>query len=256
MGSLLDIRINKPRLALIDFEGTLFDTRAAVLHAMTRTLQHVGGFNPQSIIKETVWHYVYGTDDIGEAFSRLLNTTGEPATAPHVPQEVWVAAYNAIYAAEALPLIEPYPGAKQLLEALRRERIPVVIFGSNKQQATIRDVLKGCDGMAEELLTGGQLPLMIMADTPLRKVAVKPDPASYKDYGLDFFAEYPGLAGASHVLVVGDTEADILYAKEIGAEACWVKHGYGNEAECLALAPHMVVENFGELEKKISNRNC
>lgn len=253
MGSLLGLRINKPRLAIIDFEGTLFDTRAAVLHAMTRTLQNVGNFDTQFIVKETIWHYVYGTDDIEEAFYRLLNQPGRPPIAPDIPLQVWVTAYNAIYTTEAYPMITPYPGAKELLETFRREKIPVVIFGSNKKQAMIRDVLKR-NNMAE-WLTGGQLPMMIMADTAMRKVSAKPDPASYKAYGLDFFAEYPGLS-ASHVLVVGDSEADILYAKEIGADACWVKYGYGNAVGCLALRPHLAVENLGELEKKITNRIC
>jgi phosphoglycolate phosphatase len=56
-----------------------------------------------------------------------------------------------------------------------------------------------------------------------------------------------GKLNPQDVLVVGDTEADLQYAKNIGAVACWARFGYGEKEECENLGPDLVVDSLEEL---------
>jgi len=57
---------------------------------------------------------------------------------------------------------------------------------------------------------------------------------------------------ASSVLVVGDTEADIQFAANIGgAKSVWCRYGYGNRAECEKLMPSFTVDSLQEIEEII-----
>lgn len=45
------------------------------------------------------------------------------------------------------------------------------------------------------------------------------------------------------VLVVGDTDADIRFARNIEAASCWASYGYGRREVCSALKPDYTIES-------------
>lgn len=49
---------------------------------------------------------------------------------------------------------------------------------------------------------------------------------------------------ASKVVVVGDTVADIQFTRNIGARACWTRHGYGERVECAELKADFTIEKL------------
>ncbi|KAK8140327.1 hypothetical protein PG984_000393 [Apiospora sp. TS-2023a] len=54
---------------------------------------------------------------------------------------------------------------------------------------------------------------------------------------------------ASSVLVIGDTEADIRFAANIGgAVSVWCRYGYGDKGACEKLEPGFTVDSLGEIE--------
>jgi phosphoglycolate phosphatase len=49
------------------------------------------------------------------------------------------------------------------------------------------------------------------------------------------------------ILMVGDTELDILFAKKSGMSCCWVSYGYGDAQRCRALKPEHEIASIAEL---------
>lgn len=64
------------------------------------------------------------------------------------------------------------------------------------------------------------------------------------------FEQRAGVGGlsAGDVLVVGDTEADIRYARNIGARSVWCSYGYGEQERCRELKPEFVVGGLEEVK--------
>jgi phosphoglycolate phosphatase len=75
----------------------------------------------------------------------------------------------------------------------------------------------------------------------------KPDPRSY----FERIAPVLGPAACEHVLVAGDTDLDILYARRIGATACWAAYGYGDPDECRRLDPEFIAESPNEIARAV-----
>lgn len=89
--------------------------------------------------------------------------------------------------------------------------------------------------MREDLIVGDKTP----------GATRKPDVGSFTDVlvpkmrGAGLVEE---VVDASEVLVVGDTVADIQFARNIGAKACWARYGYGERVECEELRPDFTIE--------------
>lgn len=133
-----------------------------------------------------------------------------------------------------------------MLDALTavHRRIPCAIV-SNKGIAAVRDVLK-----RHEL---SSLIELVVGDGEPVGCPRKPDPGSWNlvvkpffEQGTPLRAGLRGLQGGE-VLVVGDTEADIMYARNIGARSMWCSYGYGTREKCLALEPDWVVGGLHEV---------
>jgi len=44
--------------------------------------------------------------------------------------------------------------------------------------------------------------------------------------------------------MVGDTEADLHFARDVGIRSCWASYGYGDHDGCRALAPDYEIATF------------
>ncbi|KAK0719416.1 HAD-like domain-containing protein [Lasiosphaeris hirsuta] len=91
---------------------------------------------------------------------------------------------------------------------------------------------------------------LVLGDMP--DVPRKPDPTSYLQSVVPKFATPLSPLDPKDVMVVGDTAADIQFAKNIGAISCWAKYGHGDAERCQTLAPDVVVDGLQELEQLFS----
>jgi phosphoglycolate phosphatase len=143
-----------------------------------------------------------------------------------------VEAYRSIYLAEGLPLLKPFAGVGEVLRQLHAGGTKCLVV-SNKGIAAIRQSLD-----ASRLSPFIDL---VLGDEP--GLPKKPDPAIVVDRILP---KYPQMQ-SRQILMVGDTELDILFAKKSGMSCCWVSYGYGDAQRCRALKPEHEIASIAEL---------
>jgi phosphoglycolate phosphatase len=155
----------------------------------------------------------------------------------------WVSTYRRIYNDEGQKLVSPFVGAKDLLENLDARGIPIGII-SNKGVAAVEAALK--NNSLENIIPRE---LIIGDSTP--GATRKPDPGSFVNVlkpGL-LARGFPTELDISKVLVVGDTEADLKFASNIGgAKSVWCRFGYGDKEKCKELGPDFQIDGLGEVE--------
>jgi phosphoglycolate phosphatase len=209
---------------LIDFDGTLFDTRNAIRLTLAELAARRGVAAFDSVAVDAVI-------DQGLPLTDMLRVLLFQVDAPDL--DVWIADYRQIYnAGLGISESSPYPGVENVLRSLYRNGIEMFIV-SNKGEASIMASLEYHhlrSYFREVIAAVGELP-------------PKPDPTS-------FVKKIKPLIGAGNreqVLVVGDTEVDISYARNIGAASCWAAYGYGQAESCEVLTPHFVIQTPEDL---------
>jgi phosphoglycolate phosphatase len=218
--------MNEIRLVIFDYDGTLFDTRLAIVHCMSGALKQHG--------RTSLSH------------SRIEDAVGTGATLPdtlmHLDPSLrhdrtaldkLVVTYRALYRDEGTAMLRPYPGAASTLRELEMGGITCALVSN-----------KGIDAIQRSLDETGLSPLIDFVIGEQPGMPKKPDPAVITDlivprYGLD----------RDEMLIVGDTELDILFAKRTGITSCWASYGYGTAAACRVLNPDHEIAGIDHLQK-------
>ncbi|KAE8453323.1 hypothetical protein EG329_011390 [Mollisiaceae sp. DMI_Dod_QoI] len=215
----------KPQLVIFDFDGTLFDTHTSIAHCISRVFAVLAPESQPSL--EDIQAIISTGAGLEDTF-RILN--------PSPPQDLsqWITQYRAIYDKEGLPLITSFPGAEDILRILHQQGITAVI-SSNKGLKAIQTVVdqSGLDKFVN----------FIAADVP--GIKRKPHVQSYEEL---IAPRFEGL-DPTRVLVVGDTEADIQYARNIGAVAVWAKYGYGKQELVESMGPDFIIDGLKDIAK-------
>ncbi|KAF8533211.1 HAD-like domain-containing protein [Trichophaea hybrida] len=228
-----------PKLIVFDFDGTLFDTHTSMIHCFSRTFALLSPSGTSHPSPETIRAIISTGAGLSETFEILH-------AGPIPDIDLWITTYRSFYVSEGPALVTPFPSAEELLKSLKAKGIPLAIV-SNKGIGGLEAVLKHAkmEDMVD-LLLGDML-----------GVKKKPDPMSFNEIIVPKFSQTQGLENGQgklnpeDVLVVGDTEADLLYARNIGAAACWVRYGYGVKEECEKLNPELIVESLEELGRHL-----
>ncbi len=210
---------------VFDYDGTLFDTRPAIVHCIERTFVLSGRpVPPMAAILRTVASGITLQDTfllLDEALQRDRATLhGRVKT------------YRTLYQDEGTALLKPFTGVAEVLRELHAGGRPCIVV-SNKGSAAIRQSL-------DDASLSPVVDLVLADEAGLPK---KPDPALITDHVLP---RYPGLQ-SSQILMVGDTATDILFAQASGARCCWASYGYGEAERCRALAPDHEISRIKEL---------
>lgn len=200
-------------LAVFDYDGTLCDTRPAIVHSIQRTFViHGRGL----LEKEKIFDVVKGGLPLEPTFALLdQDVQYDPVL------EVMVKTYRNIYRDEAECYVRPFRGVQETLHTLSRA-IPCVVI-SNKGTDAIRRSLAS-HGLADVIS-------LVIGDQP--GIPKKPNPAILNDLVLRNFPRID----RRRVLMVGDTEIDIQFAQNTGVRSCWASYGYGDPARCEELRP-------------------
>lgn len=221
-------------LVIFDFDGTLFDTHTSISHCMKLTFD---ALLPDNAPKETeIQRYISTGAGLSDTFRAL-----QPSAVTNFNEEAeacWTAKYREFYAEHGQPLIRAFPGARDLLEHLRTANIPVAIV-SNKGVSAVVTALEN-NNLLEYIPTD-----LIIGDKTAGATR-KPDTASYEKVLVPILKEKYGIHSidASQVLEVGDTVADIQFARNIGGKSCWCRYGYGDKVECQNLRPDYIVDSL------------
>ena len=218
-------------LLLLDFDGTLCATRPAIEHCLMAALTEETSHRPSTAAIGATVERGIGLD---ETFRLLVPDLLErdPALLPRL-----VTAYRTRYAEVADAYTTCFTGWKESLESLASWGVKTAVVSNKGQGAVVASLERF--GLA-------QLVALVVGDTP--GVAKKPDAAAFDRLVSPAFPE----VSRSRILVVGDTDADILFARNITADSCWARYGYGRQEACAALSPQHTIDSPNEIERVVA----
>lgn len=185
---------------LFDLDGTLTDSGEGIINCAALALEHFGIPVPS---REEMRVFV------GPPLHDTFRKFGVPADKTGEAVEVYRSRYNPIGKYENTP----YPGIRELLEALTQQGHRLYVATSKPEEMS-RDILAHFD-LAQyfTLICGASL------DTS----------RSTKDAVIAYLLEQSG--EQTHMVMVGDTLYDILGAKAHGIPGIGVSWGYGKVSE-------------------------
>ena len=205
-------------MIIFDLDGTLVDTEPDIRRAVNHALGEMGfpAASPDRVRK--------GIGPGSEAFAKIM-----------LPEEgrerweEWLFRYRRYYTEHCAERSRPFAGVPEMLEVLKLRCWIAVV--TNKPRYMAEKIL-------EELGLARFVDLVVGPEDVSR---IKPDPEM-----LALALERLGVE-ALEVLVVGDTDNDILAGKSLGALTCGVTWGYFPESELRRLNPDFLVDRPGEV---------
>jgi phosphoglycolate phosphatase len=210
---------------IFDYDGTLFDTQPAIVHCIRRTF--VESRRPMPLL-ESILQTARSGLTLRDTFSILDEDLRSNLNA----LQEHIGIYRAIYLVESARLLRPFSGVEAVLRQIHAAGVKCLLV-SNKGIVAIRRSLDQA-GLAAFID-------LIMGDEP--GLPTKPDPALITHHILP---RYP-LLRREKLLMVGDTETDIQFAKAGGISCCWASYGYGLTERCRALLPDYEISSIEAL---------
>ena len=207
------------KLIILDFDGTLADTRGLIVKTMQQTLDALG-LEPR-------------TDDqcaamiglpLKQAFTDLLPMTDEMG-------EQCVETYRRIFNANnALYIIPTFPNVLETLHQLH-ELGYILTIASSRSNRSLREFVN-------DMHLNEVIPYVLGAEDVVR-AKPHPDPVLQT---LETFNCKP-----EDALVVGDTWYDIEMGRRAGVRTCGVTYGNGSREELMRAGADFLMDDFGEL---------
>lgn len=210
-------------MLLLDYDGTLAETRPAILRSLREAFL-ASGFGAPS--DEVLKAELSRGGTLQTLFLALVPGTDGQAAAEFVRH------YRAVYPRADAEETVLFDGVRQALETLKTRGHTLVVL-SNKHAPVVRDSVArfGLGALFSAVL--GSEP-----DTPH-----KPDPEVLNTRILPLFPD----AARSDFLMVGDTAADLAFARNTQIASCWAKYGHGASDQCAGLNPDMTITSFPDL---------
>lgn len=219
---------------VFDYDGTLFDTRPAIVHCLRRAFEQCRRPAP---LADAIIAAVQSGLPLQETLISIDPTMRVDRDALN---EI-VPLYRSLYIAEGTPLLQPFAGVAGALQELHDGGTKCVIVSN-----------KGVEAVRRSLDDSG---LSAFVDTIFGEangLPKKPDPAVLIGHILPRIQQLD----ERRVLIVGDTEIDILFARRCGASACWVSYGYGDVNRCRSLEPDYEIAGMDALPTLIRAQNA
>lgn len=204
-------------LIIFDLDGTLIDSRRDIATSVNELLGLLG--KPR-LANERVYGF------IGNGVRRLLERSLGDASPEEVEQSLQV--FLPIYRRHLLDTTRPYPGVRESLEVLAREKTLAVL--TNKPREASVTILEGLGLLSFfETVYGGE-------SFPRRK----PDPM-----GITALLKSTGVV-RERALMVGDSRVDYETARNASIPICMVSYGLG-ASEIHDLEPDYLVDDLRQL---------
>ena len=210
-------------LIIFDFDGTLASSIEGITACMGKALQHFGYRRPS-------------VDKVRATIGLTLEDSIRKLTKWACPESdipLVVRTYRNAYDIEGAGLTTLFDGAAETLAAVKAAGIKTVLV-SNKGNAALARLL-------QQLKIVSCFDLTLSADCSQHH---KPSGAVYTAHIAPVFPHID----SKDILMVGDTESDLRFAANIGAQSCWAAYGYGDAATCTALAPTFTISSISDLQ--------
>ena len=212
------------RLVILDFDGTLGDTRANIVLTMSQTLERKG-------------HPVASEEEIASTIGLPLEE-GFRQLIPGIPEDEVVSCaltYRDIFEANRKLLVPKlFPGVAETLASLVSEGY-VLTVASSRSSRSLKGFLKDMD-------IDGYISYVLGADN-VTKAKPDPEPVLKTLSDLGFAPE--------DALVVGDMPVDILMGKRAGTMTCGVTYGNSCREDLSAAGADMIIDHFPELVSEL-----
>jgi phosphoglycolate phosphatase len=215
-----DERFRGVRALIFDLDGTLIDSKTDLIFAVNATLEHMGH---AALPEEVVCGY------IGRGAAALIRSSlGDRVTDEQA--EEGHEYFLSYYRKHMLDHTVTYPGVREALaelDATREHRMAVL---TNKPVRFSEHILEGL-GIAEhfQFVFGG--------NSFERK---KPDPM-----GVELLLRNFGLEPQA-AMMVGDSDVDVMTARNSGVYSCGVTYGLGMEG-MRSTPPDLLLDTLAEL---------
>lgn len=213
----------KYKAVLFDMDGTVLDTLEDMKSAVNATMGH---FSMPECSLDEVRRYV------GNGALRLIEQAVPAGTSPDMIKTVldW---YKDYYDRNCLIKTGPYEGIMELMGKLKAEGLKLAVV-SNKPDSTVKE-------LAERFFPG----LLLCAIGQQDAIARKPAPDM-----LYLALEEMG-AELGESVYVGDSEVDVLTAKNAAMDCISVSWGFRPVEELCAAGAECIVHSAKELLEKL-----
>lgn len=215
------------RTIILDFDGTIADTRMAIFATVQSTLKHLSLPVPD----EQSVRQVIGLP-LRDTFTKAANITDEGLI-----QEC-VTFYRSRFNEICKDYIQLYPGVKETLKALKKEGMQITIASSRGKESLL--TLLNALGIAEDVD-------LIIGEQDVVQTKPAPDMVDLILHETDTPKE--------EALVVGDTIFDIMMGKNAGVKTCGVTYGNHTREKLLTSNPDYLVDDFSQLATLLSCKN-
>ena len=205
---------------IFDLDGTLLDTLEDLLDATNYALK-VHGFPPVTLPRLRRF--------VGNGAKNQIRLSVPEGTDEETVEAV-LNTYKPYYTAHCQNKTAPYPGIMEALAVLK-EKYPLAIV-SNKPDAAVKAL---CADFFPGIYSLGETP-----DCPRK-------PAG------DMVHKAMAAIGVDRCIYVGDSEVDVLTAKNAGAKCLSVLWGFRDKEDMEAVGAEWFCERTGELAQQIEN---
>ncbi len=224
-------RLTSFNLWVFDLDGTLIDSRLDLANAVNGTLEARGLPRlPEDLIVSFVGD---GADDL---ILRSFAAAGWPQAEARENLPAILREFLDRYAAHCLDRTTVFPGARELLDALKARGLPLAVL-TNKPDRLTRAVLAGL-GLQDYFTE------VVPGDGPLGK---KPDPR-----GLAYIMKAMNSSPGESVLV-GDSIQDLRTARAAGTAFLAFLGGLGDAEAVAAEGPDLATGSFLDLARKLES---
>lgn len=213
----------KYELVIFDLDGTLLDTLDDLAAACNFALRQAGF--PERTREQVRL-------SIGNGVANLMRRSAPEGTSEETQAKL-LSDFRARYAGHVNDLTRPYPGITALLYALREAGVRTAV-NSNKPDAATQALCKAHFEGCLDAVMGEQ------ADVPR-----KPSPEGA--HRLMALLK----AAPERTLYVGDSDTDLMTARNAGIDAAWVSWGYRGRGELGDVAVAHAFDSADALERFI-----
>jgi phosphoglycolate phosphatase len=223
------------RYFLFDYDGTICNTLPTMNFALAQTFAAYQVKVPDEPERmKAIGAGLTLNDTI-----RLLHPDAAQLSQPEV--DAMIKTYRQLYMDADEQLTELFDGTSAVFNHLKGLGKKIVIL-SNKGIAAVEKSLQfhGLFNLADLIVAEGIFPEL--------KLKAKPDPMMYEAV----ISRQFNITNRQEVLMTGDTQADILFAKNCGLTSCWAAYGYGKQLDCEALQPDYTIQQISELLEMVT----
>lgn len=217
--------MNKP-LFIFDYDGTLCDTLEAISGSLLSTFAEFSRAVPA---QEDIARLIGTGKTLQETIAELRDVDAGALDDAALKQ--WVGFYRKRYAEHGEAKVTLFDGAEHTLSRLGE--VGDLVLLSNKG-------IDAVEGSLARFGIRGHFSLVLAEEAGQPK---KPDPAVFASR---IAPAFPGVR-AEDCIVIGDTAADLEFARNIGATACLAEYGFGDRASCDAVGYQVAFSHLGQL---------